>query len=170
MGNTKRLAIALLLLVTTVVACTGPGSAVARGINVGNRALDFALQSLDGKQVSLNDYKGNVVLINFWATWCGPCRAEIPDFEAAYRTHKGAGFVVLGINLQESPQTIEPFVASMDMTYPVLLDESGQVMAEYRARGLPMSLILDRDGVIQVRHMGFLTAGQLDDYLAQLLP
>jgi peroxiredoxin len=158
-----------LILVLAVVACGGPGEAVPQGINEGNRARDFTLPSLDGTEVSLSDFDDSVVLVNFWATWCAPCRAEIPDFEEAYRAHKDDGFVVLGINVEEPHKVIEPFVDSMDMTYPVLLDERGQVMQEYRAMGLPMSLLVDKGGVIQERHMGTLTADQLDNYLAKLL-
>ena len=77
---------ALLLLIFVVAACSGPGSAVPQGINEGTRARDFTLRTMDGSKASLSDYRGNVVLINFWATWCAPCRAEIPDFEAAYQS------------------------------------------------------------------------------------
>jgi cytochrome c biogenesis protein CcmG/thiol:disulfide interchange protein DsbE len=159
----------LLILVLAVVACGGPGEAMPQGINQGNRARDFTLTSLDGREVSLSDFEDSVVLVNFWATWCPPCRAEIPDFEAAYRAHQDDGFVVLGINVEELRTAVEPFVDSMGMTYPVLLDERGQVMQEYRGLGLPMSLLIDKDGVIRERHMGTLTANQLDSYLTKLL-
>ncbi len=159
----------LLVLAVVLAACTGPGVAAPGGISEGNRARDFELDSLDGGQVSLSDYRGSVVLVNFWATWCPPCRAEIPDFEAAYRAHKSEGFVVLGINVEEPVQIVEPFVEDFGMTYPVLLDETGKVMQEYRARGLPMSILVDREGIIQRRHIGYLSAGQLDGYLADSL-
>lgn len=159
----------LLILTVLVAACSGPGSAAPQGITVGNRARDFHLESLHGEQVSLSDYKGSVVLVNFWATWCAPCRAEIPDFEAAYQAHKDDDFVVLGINVEESSRDVEAFVRELNVTYPVLLDEQGKVMNEYRGLGLPMSLLVDRDGVIQVRHMGILTANQLQEYLDKSL-
>jgi peroxiredoxin len=159
----------LLILALGVVACGGPGEAVPQGVNQGNRARDFTLTSLDGSEVSLSDFEDSVVLVNFWATWCPPCRAEIPDFEEAYRNYKDDGVVVLGINVEEPHRVVEPFVDSMDMTYPVLLDERGQVMQEYRAMGLPMSLLIDQDGVIRERHMGTLSADQLESYLAKLL-
>ena len=136
---------------------------------MGNKAREFTLESLDGSDVALSDYKGDVVLVNFWATWCPPCRAEIPDFEAVYRAHKDEGFVVLGVNEEQSLQVVERFVAGFDMTYPVLLDKRGQVMNEYRGPGLPMSLLVDRGGVIQLRHMGILTAAQLEKHLAKAL-
>ena len=170
MNNRKEIFCLWLVLALILAGCTGPGSAAPQGITEGTRARDFELQSLNGDPVALSDYRGSVVLVNLWATWCGPCRAEIPDFEAAYQARKDEGFVVLGVNLEESPETVEPFLAEFEVTYPVVLDERGQVMKEYRGRGLPMSFIVDREGVIQVRHMGLLTAGQLDDYLAKLLP
>jgi cytochrome c biogenesis protein CcmG/thiol:disulfide interchange protein DsbE len=109
-------------------------------------------------------------LVNLWATWCAPCRAEIPDLEAAYQAHGDDEFVVLGVNQGETRETIQPFVDEFDVTYPVQLDEQGELMKMYRGQGLPMSLLVDEDGVIQVRHVGYLTADQLDDYLAPLLP
>jgi peroxiredoxin len=156
--------------VALLLGCAGPGSQALEGIGEGNRARNFSLEALDGTTVSLKDYRGQVVLINFWATWCPPCRAEIPDFEAAFRARQGDGFVVLGISVEESPETVSPFVAQFGMSYPVLLDQAGRVFQMYRALGLPMSIVLDRDGVIQARHVGFLSADQLDNYLAKLLP
>jgi peroxiredoxin len=160
----------LLVLAVVVTACTGPGSAVASGITEGSRARDFTLESLAGGKASLRDYQGSVVLLNFWATWCPPCQDEIPDFEAAYQAHKDEGFVILGVNVEESRTAVEPFVQGLQMSYPILLDESGKVMQEYRARGLPMSLLIDRDGVIRVRHVGYLPAYKLDEYLEDILP
>jgi peroxiredoxin len=163
----------LVILSLGTVACTSTdtesGSSAPEGISTGNRARDFTLKSLDGEKVSLSDFRGDVVLINFWATWCGPCRAEIPDFEQVYGNHKDKGLVILGLNQQESPAVIEPFAEELGMTYPVLLDEQGQVMSEYRILGLPTSVLVDRDGVIQVRHTGTMTANQLESQLDDLL-
>jgi peroxiredoxin len=166
----KRPAGLLLILALIVVACTGPGSAAPRGIAEGNRARDFTLEALDGTKISLSSYEGSVVLLNFWATWCPPCQAEIPGLEAAYQAHEDEGFVILGVDVEESRDTVEPFVARLQMTYPILLDENGKVVQEYRARGLPMSILLGRDGTIQVRHIGYLSSGQLDEYLMDVLP
>ena len=168
MGNWKIAVAVLLLLAVILGACGGGDSPQSTGVNVGNVASDFALETIDGTEVSLSDYRGDVVLVNFWATWCPPCRAEIPDIEAAYQARQDDGFVVLGINAEEPRAAVAPFVQAIGMSYPVLLDEGGQVMKMYRAPGLPISLILDRDGVIRVRHVGFLTGEQLEDYLAEL--
>jgi peroxiredoxin len=168
--NWKILAGVLLLLAVTLVACGGGDSSEPTGVNKGNLASGFTLEALDGTEVSLGEYRGNVVLVNFWGTWCPPCRAEIPDIEKAYQARQDDGFVVLGVNVEEPRESVAPFVEAMGMTYPVLLDEGGQVLKMYRAIGLPMSVILDQDGVIQVRHVGVLTLEQLEDYLAQVLP
>jgi peroxiredoxin len=169
--NVKVLATAsLLLLILILSACGGEDSPQSSGINVGSAAVDFQLEALDGTPVSLSDYRGQVVLVNLWATWCPPCRAEIPDIEEAYRARQDDGFVVLGVSVEQAHASVAPFVRAMEMTYPVLLDEAGQVYRTYRAPGLPMSLLLDEEGVIRVRHVGGMTGAQLDAYLAEVLP
>ena len=160
----------LVLLLFTVTACAGTGSIRSEGAKDGNQAPDFTLENLEGEKVSLNDFSGRVVLINFWATWCPPCRAEIPDIQAAYQSHQKDGLVVLGVNVGESREAVKPFVDQVQMTYPVLLDEARKVFKAYRVFGLPMSVIVDQEGVVRVRHTGQLTAAQLEHYLDQLLP
>src|SRR5690606_18233777 len=92
--------------------------------NVGPRPapLDFTLPSLDGQEVTLSDYAGHVILIDFWATWCAPCRDEIPGLVELYEKHKDAGFVVLGVAVDDTVDALEPFVAELGMTYPVLVE------------------------------------------------
>jgi len=159
-----------LALVALLLAACGGSAGGNEGIGEGQRAPDFRLESLDGGQMSLGEQRGQVVLINFWATWCAPCRAEFPDIQAAYEARKDEGFVVLGVNAQESRGAIEPFIEAMGASYPILLDENGQVAKTYRPVGLPMSILVDQEGIIQVRHVGLLTREKLDEYLADLLP
>jgi peroxiredoxin len=160
----------LLTFALLVAGCSGDSEASAKkGVSEGRYALDFTLEILDGSKASLSDYVGSVILVNFWATWCPPCRDEIPHFEEAYQAYKDEGFVVLGVNYQESAAEVEPFVEGLGVTYPILLDESGTVTKKYRAVGLPTSVLVDRDGVIQMRHAGFLSEGQLGQYLSEFL-
>ena len=162
---------ALALVLNLALAGCGPTEEPSRrGIQPGSVAPDFSLNRLDGGSASLGDYRGQVVLLNFWATWCEPCRDEIPDLEAIYRARRDQGLVVLGLAVEEPQETVAPFVEEMGMTYPVFLDVQGSVKKLFRASGLPMSLLIDEEGVIRVRHVGQLTAEQLTEYLQDLEP
>ena len=169
MSSWKYVVASLLFLALSLTACGGENPPEVTGINVGSVAVDFTLEALDGTEVSLSQYRGDVVLINFWATWCPPCRAEIPDIEDAYRARKDEGLIVLGVSVEQSRAAVAPFVELAGMTYPVLLDELSQVYNTYRAPGLPMSILVDNNGVIQARHIGQLSKAQLDEYLNQAL-
>jgi peroxiredoxin len=125
----KIVAVSSLLVILSVVACGGGDPPETAGIHKGNVAVDFSLKALDGTEVSLSDYRGNVVLVNFWATWCPPCRAEIPDIEAAYQERQQDGLVVLGVSVEQTHASVEPFVQAEGMTYPVLLDEGRDTWA-----------------------------------------
>lgn len=160
----------LLALASLLVGCGSSGPGVSEGIGEGNQAPDFRLEALDGSRISLQDHQGEVVLVNFWATWCAPCRDEIPDIEAVYQARRDDGFVVLGVNSHETRGAIQPFVEELGVSYPILIDETGRVEKTYRPVGLPMSVLVDQDGIIQVRHVGLLTRDQLQEYLAELLP
>lgn len=114
-------------------------------------APDFHLLAIDGSTVSLGDLRGQVVLLNFWATWCPPCKAEMPDLDALYREHKSQrNFVVLGVDAEESQAEVGAFARSHDVTFPLLLDSDGKVTdGLYVIRSLPTSMIIDRDGRIR---------------------
>ncbi|MBI2755925.1 MAG: TlpA family protein disulfide reductase [Chloroflexi bacterium] len=145
----------------------GPGGAagVAR---VGEPAPSFSAQTLAGTQVSLEDFRGRVVVLNFWATWCGPCRVEMPEFER-YQAEMGDRVAILGANMQESPSVIAPFVRQYGITFPILLDESGVLAAPYRVTGLPTSVVLDRSGIIRERVVGPMTRDVLARRVERLL-
>jgi len=135
----------------------------------GNTAPAFTLQSLAGQPVSLDDYAGQVVLVNMWATWCPPCKAEMPDLNAFYETHKQEGFVVLAVNSQEEAATVKAFIAENGFSFPVLLDSRAEVMNKYHVRGLPTTFIIDRDGYIQHIQSGQISTSQLEAMVGPLL-
>jgi peroxiredoxin len=135
---------------------------------VGAPAPDFTLEDTQGNAVTLSALKGEVVLVNFWATWCGPCRLEMPDIQRKYDAIKDQGFTVLAVNLDESLEAASGFAAELGLTFPVLLDPGGEVNDLYRVRGWPTTYIINRDGLIERQHVGIMSAGQLDEYLAGL--
>jgi cytochrome c biogenesis protein CcmG/thiol:disulfide interchange protein DsbE len=134
----------------------------------GYLAPDFTLDDLAGVKASLSDFRGRPVMINFWASWCPPCRAEMPDIVAAYGQHKDKGFVVLGINEGESVEYVRPFADDFKMTFPVLLDKDGKVADLYRVRGLPTSFFVDRNGVIVSIFYGPMTGESLEYQLRKI--
>jgi len=133
---------------------------------VGAPAPDFTLKDLDGNSVSLSSEKGKVVLINFWATWCGPCRLEMPAIEQRYEAYKDQGFVVLAVDFDEPVTDVGAFAHAYNLTFPVLLDPGAKVNDLYRIIGYPTTFFVDREGIITRQHVGAMTEAQLDNYLA----
>jgi cytochrome c biogenesis protein CcmG/thiol:disulfide interchange protein DsbE len=148
---------------------SSPNARSAAPTPLAEAAPEFTLQTLDGQSVRLSDYRGQVVLLNTWATWCPPCRAEMPDLEAYYRQHGRDGFVVLAVNNQESPGTVAAFLGEHDFTFPILLDPEGVVIREYGVLGLPTSFFIDRDGTMRGVWSGQLTPARLKELVDPLL-
>jgi cytochrome c biogenesis protein CcmG, thiol:disulfide interchange protein DsbE len=117
----------------------------------GFAAPDFTLKSPDGRNYSLSELKGQAVLVNLWATWCLPCRAEMPTIEKMYQEYKDRGLVVIAIDMtyQDNPSSVVPFSQELGLTFPILLDETGIVASAYQLRSLPSSFFIDRKGIIQ---------------------
>jgi len=117
----------------------------------GFAAPDFTLKTPTGEEYTLSELKGNAVLVNLWATWCPPCRAEMPAIEKMYQEYKDQGFVVLAVDMtyQDDPANVAPFIQKYGLTFPVLLEETGDVAALYQLRSLPSSFFINRAGVIQ---------------------
>jgi peroxiredoxin len=133
-------------------------------------APDFGLRAVNGDTISLKDYRGQVVLLNFWATWCPPCKAEMPDLEALYREHGAArGFAVLGINMQEEVGVVRAFAERQGVTFPLLLDTDGEVATrQFAIRSLPTTLIIDREGRIRDAWHGQLSRAAMLSRLEQV--
>ena len=115
----------------------------------GFAAPDFTLETLGGQSLRLADLRGQVVLINFWATWCPPCRAEMPAIQQVYQRHREHGFTVLAVDIQEGDTQVADFVDDMGLTFPILMDREGSVSANYQVKALPSTFFVDREGVIQ---------------------
>lgn len=146
-----------------------PSAANQGLIRPGQPAPDFSLPALSGETVRLSDLKGQVVLVNLWATWCPPCKAEMPAIDAFYRAHQEAGFTALMANVQEDEATVRAFIEANGFTFPILLDSQGELMRRYGVRGLPTTFIVDRSG--QIRHLqtGAITQADLETIINPLL-
>lgn len=135
----------------------------------GFRAPDFTLATLDGETMTLSDLQGKAVLINFWATWCPPCRAELPAIQATYERYADQGFVVLAVDMAESPQTVATFAQQFGLSFPIPLDQDGQVAARYRVRAIPTSFFVDREQVVRSVFTGPMNGPLIEDRLSQIL-
>ncbi len=127
---------------------TSPEAPV-EGTRVGNLAPDFQLRNLEGQAISLNSLKGSPVMINFWASWCGPCRAEMPYLQQIYEEWSGKELKLLTINIGESSSVASSFMQSYNLSLPVMLDTRQTVSREYNILGIPSTFFIDKDGIIQ---------------------
>jgi len=127
------------------------------GIQKGNLAPDFELKTLDGESMKLSDYRGKRIILNMWATWCPPCRAEMPDMQDFYEANQDKGIIILGVNLTSSekqPENIAKFIDEFGLTFPVVLDEKNSVADRYQVVSIPTSYMIDSRGVIQQKIIG----------------
>jgi len=140
------------------------------GVSEGSAAPDFELDTLSGDSMSLSSLKGKKVIINFWATWCPPCRSEMPDMQKIQDEHNG-DVVVLAVNLtnsESSIDTVDKFVSELGLTFPVLLDQKGQINNQFEVLSYPTSYFVDEEGVIQTKFVGALTYDQMNEFLNNL--
>ena len=147
----------LLLLSCALAACSEPSAPAPSGGPpvVGQAAPDFTLTGLDGKSYSLAALRGKVVIVNFWATWCPPCRAEMPSMEQLYRELGDEGLVMLAVNIEkDGRQTLPKFLAATPHSFPILLDEKETVQKRYGVYKFPESFIIRKDGVIDDKVIG----------------
>jgi thiol-disulfide isomerase/thioredoxin len=152
-----------------VAGADEPLESDGRAPQEGSAAPDFVLTTLDGGEARLSDFGGKVVLINFWATWCGPCREEMPLFEEAQQQFGTENLVILAVNVQESPGTVRPFVERLALTYPIVMDTKGSVARRYQVRSYPTTYFIGRDGRVEGRRVGAYTRSILFGRLEQLL-
>lgn len=156
----------LLLLGLILVGCSRAETPNATKVD---RTLP--LQTLAGNQVDLADYAGQVILVNFWATWCGPCRAEMPALESFYQAHRHEGLVILAVNAGEPAERAQTYIDEGGYTFPVVLDPDGSVAGYFGGvRAMPTTFVLDRQGTLAYQHVGQLDHTVLDEKVMPLLP
>jgi peroxiredoxin len=145
-----------------IVAGTA-SSAIAPAI----AAPDFTLHAMGGPNLRLKEQRGRVVMVNFWATWCGPCRQEMPQLNRLYEKYKSSGFVLLGVNVDDDVAKAAELAAKLGVTFPVLLDTEKTVSKLYDVSTMPSTMIIDREGKVRYVHRGYL-AGYEDNYEKQI--
>ena len=153
------------LLVVSALAVVSSGAGAAVTPSAG--APDFTLPSLDGPNLRLQEQRGRVVMINFWATWCGPCRVEMPHLSKLYEKYRGSGFTVLAVNIDEDPYKAASLAKQLGMRFPVLLDTEKKVSRLYDLSTMPSTVLVDRDGRVRFVHRGY-REGYEDTYDKQI--
>lgn len=142
-------------------------SSLAAGGMEGQPAPDFALKSSTGENMRLSEYRGDVVMINFWATWCGPCRQEMPLLDELYSRYQRVGFNLLGVNIDDDSGRAMDMIEDLGVNFPVLFDARKEVSKLYDVEAMPVTVIVDRDGTVRYVHHGY-KPGYEDMYLDQI--
>jgi len=153
----------------SILSMTRPAPAPVTTADIGQAAPSLRLPLVGGGEMDLASYQGRPVLLNFWATWCDPCRAEMPVFERAQQQYRDQGLVVLGVDLQERDPEIVAFLTEIGVTFPTLVDRTGEVTRQWRATGLPTTFLIDRQGIIRDVRVGAFTDGMLEERLTKVL-
>ena len=132
-------------------------------------APELTLPNLAGEEESLSDYEGQIVLVNLWATWCPPCKEELPVLQQYYEDHEDDGFVILGIDDGESEETVSNFLKSSNLTYPIWLDEIGESELAFNTYSLPSSYVIDRDGTVRLAWTGAISLTMLEKHVTPII-
>ncbi|HEB36420.1 MAG TPA: TlpA family protein disulfide reductase [Candidatus Aminicenantes bacterium] len=164
----KRFILVLLPLVIVLFVCAKAEKASILDSN-SSQAPDFTVKDLRGREISLSNYSGKVVFLNFWATWCGPCKAEIPDFIEAYKQNKDKGMEIIGISVDRiSPKSVLKFAEKYKINYPVIMG-TDKIQKDYEPGPyIPTTIIIDQEGKIRHRHIGYMSKEALKDYFLKL--
>ncbi|MEJ2602062.1 MAG: TlpA disulfide reductase family protein [Gammaproteobacteria bacterium] len=162
-----RIGKSLAALALAMVAVLAAPAFAGKGALDGQQAPDFALKSLAGENLRLSEYRGDVVMINFWATWCGPCRQEMPLLDELYNRYERVGFRLLGVNIDDDPRRATEMARDLGVSFPVLFDDRKEVSRLYQVEAMPVTVILDREGVVRHTHYGY-KPGYEEYYLDQV--
>ena len=150
-----------------LVLCVFAATSLASGRLEGQAAPDFALKSSTGENMRLSEYRGDVVMVNFWATWCGPCRQEMPLLDELYNRYQRVGFNLLGVNIDDDSRRAMQMVEELGVDFPVLFDARKEVSKLYDVDAMPVTVIIDRQGTVRYVHQGY-KPGYEDKYLDQI--
>lgn len=156
----KKLTVGLLFSILAATALASSGMK-------GQMAPDFVLKSSTGENLRLSEYRGDVVMINFWATWCGPCRQEMPFLDELYARYQRVGFSLLGVNIDDDFRRAMQMIEELGVRFPILFDERKEVSKLYKVDAMPVTILLDREGTIRYVHHGY-QPGVEDKYLDQI--
>src|SRR5580692_941467 len=146
------------LLAGCLILCAAsavPSIAAAPPTLLGKEAPDFVLKAMDGSNLRMSEFRGQVVLVNFWARWAGDSRMEMPALDRINSTYERAGLVVLGISIDEDLRRAREFADSMKVSYPLMFDSGSQIGQDYLLQKMPMTILVDRSGVVRYSHVGF---------------
>src|SRR5210317_2543458 len=166
-GNTRKELMKIRNLLAGVVFSVFAASSLASSGLAGQPAPDFALKSSTGANLRLSEYRGDVVMINFWATWCGPCRQEMPLLDELYSRYQRVGFNLLGVNIDDDPSRAMGMIEDLGVNFPVLFDDRKEVSKLYDVEAMPVTVIVDREGTVRYVHHGY-KPGYEDMYLDQI--
>jgi peroxiredoxin len=150
-------------LLVSVIAAT---SLASSGLE-GRTAPDFALKSSTGENLRLSEYRGEVVMVNFWATWCGPCRQEMPLLDELYQRYQRVGFNLLGVNIDDDSRRAMQMIAELGVNFPVLFDDRKEVSKLYEVEAMPVTVLIDREGNVRYVHHGY-KPGYEEKYLDEV--
>lgn len=153
-------------LMTLALSALAAGSLASSGLT-GQSAPDFALKSSTGENLRLSEYRGDVVMINFWATWCGPCRQEMPLLDDLYNRYERVGFNLLGVNIDDDSGRAMDMIRELGVNFPVLFDSRKEVSKLYDVGAMPVTVIVDREGTVRYVHQGY-KPGYEEKYLDQV--
>jgi peroxiredoxin len=154
------------LIFALVLSVFAASSLASSGLE-GQTAPDFALKSSTGENLRLSEFRGDVVMVNFWATWCGPCRQEMPLLDELYNRYQRVGFNLLGVNIDDDSRRAMAMVEELGVNFPVLFDARKEVSELYNVEAMPVTVIIDRQGTVRYVHHGY-KPGYEDKYLDQI--
>ena len=154
-------------IVLGVILTAFTATGVASSELAGREAPDFVLKSATGENLRLSEHRGDVVMINFWATWCGPCRQEMPLLDDLHKRYGRVGFSLLGVNIDDDSRRAMQMVEELGVSFPVLFDQSKEVSKLYKVEAMPVTVLVDREGTVRHVHHGY-KPGYEDKYLTEI--